>query len=638
MRPRSRYLLPFALNLVLLADEPQGMRLDGSARPVRYAVEIALRPGTDTFQGAVEIEIATRAPLDAIWMHAASLELGEISIDGKPARATPGRHQTMGFSPASGSIGAGKHILRAKYSGQVSSKSSAGVFQLQEAGRWYLYSQFQPTDARRAFPCFDEPVFKTPWTVTLVAPKEMVALANSPEVSREDAGGGMQRIRFAATRPLPSYLVAFAVGPFDMVDAGKVGRTPLRIAVPKGRSAEAAFSAQAIPQLLRLLEGYFGRPYPFTKLDSVVMPSSSFAMENPGLITYGATDLRALPESDTIKRKRMIANIAAHEVAHQWFGNLVTAAWWDDIWLNEAFASWLAEKIVGQWQPAWQAEANTALSAQRAMQTDSLASARKIRQPIVTDGDIANAFDGITYDKGSALVRMFEQWLGEDAFRSGVRRYIAKHADSSATAKDFLAAVGEAAKQDVSRQFGGFLDQSGVPEIAVALDCTRDRPRLILSTQRYLPLGSAAPPESPWMTPFCVRYESGGREFRECSVVSDPRSEMPLAKAAACPAWVLPNTEAAGYYRVRYHPALLEKLLEKGVGKLSMAEQVSFLGDVNAMVRSGALPPGPALALAPRFSGARDEVVSQVLTITGHVTRRSVPRQLKPKAAKCKYS
>ena len=619
----------------LLANQPPGMRLGDVARPLRYAVEITARPGNESFSGQVEIEIHLSAPLPTIWMHALDLDGMESTVDGATARVTPGEHQMIGFSPAAGQFAAGKHILRARYRGRISRKSSAGLFQLQDAGRWYLYTQFQPTDARRAFPCFDEPRFKAPWRVTLLVPKDQVALANSPEKARTDAGNGMVRIEYAQTRPLPSYLVAFAVGPFDLVDAGRVGQTPLRIAVPKGRAAEAEFAAQAIPEQLRLLERFFGRPHPFPKLDSVVMPLGTFAMENPGLITYSAETLLAPPKNDTILRRRLSASVIAHEMAHQWFGNLVTTAWWDDIWLNEAFATWLGQKVMGQWQPSWQVDVSDLQSSARAMEIDSLASTRKIRQAIESDSDIANAFDEITYQKGGAVIRMFERWLGEDSFRNGVRRYIAKHADTSTTARDFLTSLSEAAKKDAARPFETFLDQAGTPEAGVELQCERGRPSLTVSVRRYLPLGSTGAAAAAWMLPFCVRYEAGGREYSECSLLSDPRSVMPLSKAPACPDWVLPNAGGSGYYRVRYSEGILEKLLDRGAGKLSLAETVSLLDDVDAMVRAGSLAPARALAMVPRFAQAKErQVVSQAVKIARHAVGRAIPDALMPPAAK----
>src|SRR5581483_2311867 len=385
-------------------------------------------------------------------------------------------------------IPAGDARLHVVYSGKVSRISSAGIFQMEEASRWYLYTQFEPTDARRAFPCFDEPSFKVPWQVTLEVPKDLKAFSNTPEISEAVQANGRKTVRFAQTRPLPSYLIAFAVGPFDVVDAGTVGKdhARLRIITPQGKAGHARFAAAALPELLNLLEQYFGMPYPYEKLDSIAMPISNFAMENVGLITYSEQLLLADPSDDTLTRQREMAIVAAHEMAHQWFGDLVTTAWWNDIWLNEGFATWMETKIVDEWKPEWRVNLDAIDNRVEAMHLDTLVSARKIRQPIATESDIANAFDNITYMKGAAVLRMFENWIGPEVFRRGVHAYIQAHADKNATTPEFLAAISAAAGKDIAPAFNTFLDQPGVPEVNATLRCDNNRPVLHVSQRRYL--------------------------------------------------------------------------------------------------------------------------------------------------------
>lgn len=610
------------------------MRLGNSAQPLRYAAELTIVPGHDTFSGTADIDLKVNEPVQTLWLNATQLNIQEATLDAADARVVPGNASVAGFSVGR-VIAAGEHHLRVRYEGKISRRSSAGMFQLQADGRWYVYTQFEPTDARRVFPCFDEPGFKAPWQLTLVVPKDQMALANAPETSQSEAAGEMKRVRFETTRPLPSYLVALAVGPFDAVDAGKAGRTPLRIIVPKGRAGEAKYAAETIPQLLRMLEHYFGTPFPYPKLDSVVMPISNFAMENAGLITYGASLLLARPESDTIGRQRSCAVVTAHEMAHQWFGDLVTTAWWDDIWLNEAFATWMESKIVDEWKPGWRMAASDVQSRLGAMENDSLVSARKIRQPIESDNDIANAFDGITYEKGAAVIRMFESWVGAATFRKGVQLYLRQHADGNATAQDFLAAIGTAAKKDVAKPFSTFLDQAGVPEISVAVECDGAHPRLELRQQRYLPTGSPGSANRTWMAPVCAKYEAGGKEHTECSLLTDPQSEMELHEARSCPAWVMPNAGGVGYYFVQYGGDMLTRLLDQGDNHLSVAERVSVLGDISAMVNSGELPPGRALGLMPKFKDAPEhEVMSQVVQLSYLVKSRAVPEEYLPNAAR----
>jgi alanyl aminopeptidase len=617
--------------------DPPRLRLSGSVQPSHYAVDLTVVPDRDTFQGAVDIDIDIRTAAPVIWLNASDLEIQVASFQpvsgpSAKARAVDGGKDFAGLSFEHAVSGRG--VLHVAYLGKISRNSSAGLFQMKEGDQWYVYSQFEPTDARRAFPCFDEPGFKVPWQLTLHVPKDDVALANSPELSETDEPNGMKAVNFKESKPLPSYLVALAVGPFDIVDAGKVGKTPLRIITPRGKGGNAKFAVESIPQLLKLLEDYFGIPYPYEKLDSIAMPISNFAMENAGLITYGESLLLSKPEDDTLNRQRECAIVTAHEMAHQWFGDLVTTAWWDDIWLNEAFASWMENKIVGEWKPDWHIDVTVVNDRLGAMREDSLVSTRKIRQPIESNDDIANAFDGITYQKGEAVIRMFEAWIGEDKFRKGIRQYLKQHAWGVATAKEFEAAISSAAGHNIAPAFDTFLNQAGVPEISVALDCT-GKPALQLSQKRLLPIGSQGSTSETWQVPVCVAYESGGSTHHQCELLSDPRSKMALASAKSCPAWLEPNDGENGYYQVDYKNGLLEKVLAEQGSHLSLAERVGVLGNVESLVKSGDLSAQAALALVSEFSqDPNREVVSAVTGIAGIVKDDAVPDQLREKGAR----
>ena len=500
-----------------------------------------------------------------------------------------------------------------------------------------MYTQFEPTDARRAFPCFDEPGFKTPWDIALRVPRQLMAVANTPQTAESDAGNGMKLVRFATSRPLPTYLVAVAVGPFEAVDLGKVGRknTPMRIIVPYGGKEEAKYAAESIPQLLKLLEDYFGMPYPYAKLDSIVMPIGDFAMENVGLITYSESLLLSKPARDTINRQRSCASTTAHEMAHQWFGDLVTTAWWDDIWLNEAFATWMESKITGQWKPEWRMDVSDVEDRLGAIETDSLTTTRRIRQPIASDDDIANAFDDITYQKGAAVIRMFETWLGPAKFRNGVEAYLKQNADGNATVTEFVAAIGKAAGKDVGPAFSTFLDQAGVPVVSMELECGGTAPRLAVSQKRYLPIGSPGSTAQSWRIPVCVKFEADGKIRTECELMADPRSTMKLAAAHSCPAWVMGNDGGNGYYQVAYGRGTLEKLLAGGVNQLGLAEKIGLLGDVGALVDSGDVDASDALPLAVRFANAPEhEIVDATKEIASLAVGRPVPDDLLPKGRK----
>ena len=313
-----------------------------------------------------------------------------------------------------------------------------------------------------------------PWQITLHVPKDDGAFSNTPQVFESTDDDGMKTVKFAETKPLPSYLVALAVGPMDIVPAGHAGanNTEIRIIVPRGRGREAQYVAGATPDIVNLLEKYFGIPYPYEKLDEVAIPLAGYAMEHPGLVTYGSGFFLSKPEEITLDWKRTPTSVIAHELAHQWVGDLVTTAWWNDIWLNEGFATWMANKIVNQYHPEWKMNLSELNGYQGAMGTDELVSSRKVRQPILSDDDIANAFDNITYNKGSALLNMFESYIGPEKFQEGIRRYLRKYAWGNATSEQFMEAL-SGNDQAVGRAFSTFLDQAGVPLMTVQLQCER---------------------------------------------------------------------------------------------------------------------------------------------------------------------
>jgi alanyl aminopeptidase len=626
--------LSFALALVpvtLVAATVEGpsLRLDNTVVPTRYAAQLAVSPDSNTFDGSIDIDVNVSEARTVIWLNALDLELKTARIGKQAAKIVPGN---KGFAGLELPVAPGATTIHVEYSGKISRNASAGIFQLKDNGRWYVYSQFEATDARRAFPCFDQPAFKTPWDIALKVPSGDKAFANSPQISSTNQPDGSKLVKFATTRPLPTYLVAFAVGPFDVVDTGKAGqnKTPLRIVMPQGHSGETTFAATAIPELLKLLEDYFGMPFPYAKLDTVVMPLSNFAMENVGLITYGAELMLSHPEKDSIGRQRICAIVAAHEMAHQWFGDLVTTAWWDDIWLNEAFATWMESKIVERWRPEWHMEVTAAEEMIGVMAKDRLASTRKIRQPIQSDNDIANAFDGITYQKGAAVISMFEHWIGDDRFRNGVRLYIRENADKTATVQQFLAALSKAGARDVTAAFSSFLDQTGTPVVSVALACDKGTPQVTLRQSRYMPIGSTAPESQLWSIPVCLKYEVDGKIQTDCTLLTHATGEIVLSRAKSCPAWVLANDRQAGYYRVEYPRPLLEQIVH-AAPELTTAEMVGILSDVRALVDTGKLSPAAALSMIPAFaSQPQRQVVAGTMNIADLAVSNKVGDQAVP--------
>jgi alanyl aminopeptidase len=597
------------------AEAPPRLRLPEGAKPVRQSIELSVDPASEGFSGSVAIDLELREPLSVIWLNASGLKVTSAALERaggtSPARAVPEGDDVVGFTTGS-PVPAGPVRLRVAFEGAVSRRDNDGIFAVQEADAWYLFTQFQALAARRAFPCFDEPSYKIPWQLTLRVPRGAVALSNGAvTATRQD--GDRDVVSFAETPALPSYLVAFAVGPFDLVDVGPSGRnrTPTRLAVPRGRAADTAWARESTPRLLSLLEDYFDRPYPHAKLDQVAIPGAGFAMEHPGLVTYGQSYMVRPAGEETIASRQGWASLAAHELAHQWFGNLVTMAWWDDTWLNESFASWLGEKVTDRYQPAWGIATGRVAQRSQALALDSLATARRIRQPIASRDDVANAFDFVTYLKGQAVLEMIEAWLGEDVFRRGVNGYVARHAGGNATAAEFVRALSEAAGRDVGPVMASFLDQTGAPVVSASVRCD-PAPRLALAQRPYRALGSPAEAKT-WALPVCVRV--AGRSASACTVLSDESSDVPLGPGA-CPAWSFANAAGAGYFRNVVTAAEARLALEGGY--LGAAERTALAGDVAALVGSGDVPAADAMELARLLARDPDRhVVGESVRLVG---------------------
>ena len=579
-------------------------------RPLREAVDLRIVPSAERFLGTVDIDLELREATSTLWLNGTGLEVSaarlEFSRKSRVARVVL-EEDRLGFS-FERAVGPGKVRLHIEYRGSLSATATEGLFRRRDGDEWYVFSQFEPTDARRAFPSFDEPSFKIPWRLTLHVREGDVAVSNMPVVGTVSEKDGLKRVDFAETPPLPSYLLAVGVGPFEIVDAGVAGRkhTPLRILTARGRTGEAAWAATTTPRLLERLEEYFDLPYPYDKLDQLAVPvTMAFgAMENAGLVTYAEGLLLRKPEEESIAFRRLYADVCAHELAHQWFGDLVTLTWWDDVWLNESLASWMGTKVIEGWKPQWAARAAQVVSRREAMQQDRLAGARRIRQPIVTKHDIVDAFDSITYVKGEAVVRMFESWLGEDVFRKGVQRYLGRHAWGNATTADFLAALSAKAGRDVGPAFSTFLDQPGIPQVSVELVCAPGgAPRLRLRQEPYRPLGSGGISRPTWQVPVCARPGPDGKASRACTLLTEATGELAL-DGTACPDLVVANDGEVGYYLTRYPRELLRPLLASGARGLTAAERVGFLGSVEALTLSGDLPAAEVLSFLP--AAARD--------------------------------
>ena len=627
--------LAFALcTLSTFAAEAPKLRLPDDIRPVKYAADLTLIPGDKTFSGVIDIDVDLVKPASLIWLNSTELTIRQATIASQPAAIEPGNDDFVGLRAAK-ILSPGPARIHIVYQGKINQKGSAGIFEGLDGKQPYLFTQFESIDARRAFPCFDQPDFKTPWQITVHVPKDHAAVSNTSPVSETAEPNGMKKVVFAPTRPLPSYLVAIAVGPFDFVDAGKAGKNhiPVRIVTPKGKANQAKYAAEVTATIIDRLENYFGIPFPFEKCDNVAIPLTfGFgAMENAGMVTYAQNLILSDPAIDTEQRQRSYAGVAAHELAHQWFGDLVTLAWWDDTWLNEAFATWTSSKIIAEWKPEWHSRLSDLAGKFGAMGEDSLVAARKIRQPIVTKDDISNAFDGITYQKGASVIRMFESWVGEQKFQAGVTAYLKRYSYKNARVSDFLDSIAATGQPQLTRAFSTYLEQPGFPLISVKLNCTA-APALSLTQKRYLPAGSTGNASQVWQTPVCVRYQTAQGDQKECFLLDKPAAEFRLTHATSCPAALSANADAAGNYITRYDSALLPKLLAGDY--LNAAERMTLLNDLTSLLNAGEIPQGEVLTAAAAFAKSPERQIVRLAQGAVGETRRFLPADLLPNYAR----
>ncbi len=597
------------------AAAPSG-KLPDTAEPLQYALAFRVDPAAEGFSATADIRIALKQPADRIWLHAQELQVERVEW-----RTAAGRAQPARFVPAQGSGVAAVEfgetvpaqelqlhfVYRARYDSRLE-----GLYRTRRDGRPYVVTQMEPISARRAFPGFDEPRFKTPFDLQLDIPAGLQAVANTAQSAEQPLAGGWRRLTFRTTPKLPTYLLAFAVGPWDVVEAAPIAATawrkqplPLRAVAPRGQGPRLTEALAATPDIVTALEDYFGQAYAFGKLDLLAAPDfSAGAMENPGLVIFRES-LLLLDANTPAQLRRASFEVNAHELAHQWFGDVVTMPWWDDLWLNEAFATWMQRRITQTLRPAQRADLRSIVATQQAMAADSLASARRVRQPIRDDGDIEGAFDSLTYGKGAAVLGMFEAWLGEQPFRDGLRRYLREHAFASATSDDLVAALQSAGDKGASfgQAMRSFLDQPGVPLVHSELHCAGGKARLRLRQQRYFPLGSGgAAAAQTWGIPFCVHSGKGAASATQCQLLDRAEAEMVLD--GGCPDWYLPNAQARGYYRVAL-AAADRAALTRVAASLDDRERLAFADAIKAGFERGDVDAAGVLDAIGQLAGAK---------------------------------
>ena len=576
------------------AKAPPAGQLGGKVSPLRYRLRLTLLPAQETFEGITEIDVRFHEATRSFYMHGLDLAVrrvvvtaNERTVDATYAQVDPTGVARVTLNTP---VPKGTATLRFEYAAPFNRKLQ-GIYRVDDAGEAYAFSQFEAISARLAFPSFDEPRFKTPFDISVSARADHVVITTTPEIGRTDGPDGLVTRRFATTKPLPTYLLAFAVGPLDVVEWEAIPPTvlraqpiPLRGVAAKGKGDRLAYALKDTAELVTTLETYFGVAYPYRKLDLIAAPDYAFgAMENVGAIVYREERL-LLDESSPIAQRRAYLMTHSHELAHQWFGNLVTPSWWTDIWLNESFASWMGNRAVSTARPKEDYGRVTLNRAIDTMRKDALASARQIREPVKRNLEIWSAFDGITYRKGGGILAMFEQYLGNEAFQAGVHKHMVRFADSVADANDFMESLALGSQRpEVIPAFRSFIEQPGVPMIEVEASCG-EAPSLVLKQSRYAPLGSAIKPEATWGVPFCyATFDKAGQRKKNCVLFDKATKRIPLTE---CPDAVLPNAGGAGYYHFSLPSDDLAALLER-FETLSPTEQLATFSSLEAAFRAG---------------------------------------------------
>ncbi len=586
-------------------DDPN-FRLPTSVRPRSYDFSLTLFWDEDRFSGEGLIDVTLDAETPELVLHGIDLrvtgatwtdESGQQSL--LSARAVP-KSETLAlrFERA---IQPGSGRLSIEWEGRF----SGGLRGLYRAGE-VVSTQFEAADARRAFPCFDEPAFKATWALKVRGvPNGMTALSNGA-VEQDTTVDGMREVVFAKTEILSSYLIAFVAGPLVSTREESVDGVPLRTWALKQKGHLTDFGQEVARNVLPRLSGYFGLPYAFGKLDQVGIPDfEAGAMENAGLITYREVALLLDPATASLNVKKRVAEVVTHELAHQWFGNWVTMVWWDDLWLNEAFATWMAYKIVDDWRPEWRVWLDFDVGKASALQLDAMQSTHPVKVEVRNAAEAGENFDAITYEKGGAVLRMIEGYLGEAPFRDGIRRYMRSHARANATANDLWTALAEASSEPVVELADAWLLQSGYPLVSLSFEGERVQ----LTQQRFFSAPGASD-ATRWPVPVVLRWaDRGGTIHEERLVLRDGTTTVTLPAPAA---WVCGNANATGFYRVGYDAAAREALANARAN-LAPSERVALLADAWAQVRNGSLEVSAFLTLASRFGDESDEAVLEEL-------------------------
>jgi aminopeptidase N/puromycin-sensitive aminopeptidase len=627
---RARLSLSTFTFLAISAISLHAQRLPTAIVPSHYKLFLDPDIGGQKFTGEETITVQVQQATSEIVLNSLGLEisLAEANAADKtlPAQVTYDQPNEMVRLTFAKPVPKGIVDLHLKFSGKLTT-GLRGLYLSKSARRQYAVTQFEGTYARMMFPGFDEPAFKATFDLSVIADKGDTAISNGRIANDEPLPGSTRhKITFSTSPKMSTYLVALAIGDWQCLER-TVDRVPIRVCAEPDKKQYGQFALEAAAQSVHFYNQWYGIKYPFQKLDMLAIPDYEWGgMENTASIFYRDTALLMDEKTASVFSKRGHATVVAHEIAHQWFGDLVTAAWWDDIWLNEGFATWMERKPIRAWHPEWRLEDDEAATSQRVIGQDSLSAARAIHGDPRTSAEIKEMFDGITYQKGGAVLGMLESYVGPDVFRNGVNSYLKAHANGNATSADFWQAMAKVSGKPVDKIMPTFVMQPGVPLVTVSSSCASGKQSLELSQQRFLlsSSGDSTKREQVWSIPICTK--TGNNTSSACYLMDKQTARF---STNACPNWFIANRDAKGYYRVFYQdPKNLKDIGSAAEKDLTVPERIAFVEDLWAMTRAGKEPVGIFLNVAHDLRPERNRLVVEFIAAHMDTIGRSlVPEQ-----------
>jgi aminopeptidase N len=617
-----KHFLRLSTFVLLLTCVAGAQRLPQVAVPENYRLNFAPDLDKGKFAGEETIKVKLLKPASQIVLNAADLEFQEASITSagatRKAAITFDKETETATLAVEKPLAAGLATVHIHYTGILNSEMRGFYMGKDDQGRKYAATQFESTDARRAFPSFDEPAYKATFDITVVADKGHTVISNTSVISDKPGPGDLKHtVTFSTSPKMSSYLAAFVVGDFEYIEGSSDG-IPIRVYSTPGKKQLGTFALEATENFVRYFDHYFGIKYPYGKLDLIGLPDfSAGAMENIALITSREALLQLDDQRASLGQRKAVAITVSHEIAHQWFGDLVTMQWWDDVWLNEGFANWMESKPVEAWKPEWEpvldeVNGDPINSTLGALGVDSLATTRSIQQPAETPDQIQELFDGIAYGKTGAVLRMLEAYLGPETFRAGVNEYLKQHAYGNSTANDFWTTLAKVSKKPVDTIMPTFVKQPGVPMLSINAQCSGNSTKVSVAQQRYFFDRTAfdASSDQLWQIPVCMRTSQGAGNAPRCELLTKKEDTFTIP---GCPAWVLANAGGTGYYRSGYRPLAVRALAQDAESTLTPLERIILLTDTWAAVRVGRQPVGDYLTLGEGLQSERTDAVLRLL-------------------------